>query len=257
MKKKIIIAITIFGLLAALLVSCTKSASTPSATTEGTLTSENNSIPTATNASGVSTTLANNSTVTSPLGTTSGTLQSGLPLSVTEPVDSATINGDTVIVQGTTTPGATVSVNDNVVTADSTGAFSTNVSLDAGPNAIDVIATDNNNNQGEVLLMVNAMPTSSTTTSANSDASQGTLPLTVTSPIDSATVSTSIVTVQGQTTPGAAVTADGNSDVADANGNFSIDVSLDNGPNAIDVIATDDSGNQGEVLLMVNDTSGS
>jgi hypothetical protein len=174
-------------------------------------------------------------------------------LSITEPTDSATINGDTVNVQGTTTPGATVSVNDNVVTADSTGAFSTNVNLDAGPNAIDVIATDDNNNQGEVLLMVNAMPTTSTTLGA----SQGTLPLTVTSPIDSATLSTSTVTVQGRTTPGATVTVNGNSDVADANGNFSIDVSLDNGPNAIDVIATDDSGNQGEVLLMVNDTSGS
>ena len=178
-------------------------------------------------------------------------------MSVTEPADSATINGDTVTVQGTTTPGATVSVNDNVVTADSTGAFSTNVSLDAGPNAIDVIATDNNNNQGEVLLMVNAMPTTSTATSATLGASQGTLPLTVTSPIDSATVSTSTVTVQGQTTPGATVTVNGISDVADANGNFSIDVSLDNGPNAIDVIAMDDNGNQGEVLLMVNNTSGS
>ena len=256
MKKKIIIAVMVFGLLAALLVSCTKSASTPSATTEGTSTSENNSISTATTSSGVSTTLANNSTVTSPSGTTSGTLQSGLPLSVTEPADSATINGDTVTVQGTTTPGATVSVNDNVVTADSTGAFSTNVSLDAGPNAIDVIATDDNNNQGEVLLMVNAMPTHYHT-STTLGASQGTLPLTVTSPIDSATVSTSTVTVQGQTTPGATVTVNGNSDVADANGNFSIDVSLDNGPNAIDVIAMDDNGNQGEVLLMVNDTSGS
>jgi len=243
MKKKIIIAITILGLLAALLVSCTKSTSTPSTPTGESSTPVNTSTLTTTAST----------PVTSPLGTTSGTLKSGLPLSITEPTDSATINGDNVNVQGTTTPGATVSVNDNVVTADSTGAFSTNVNLDAGPNAIDVIATDDNNNQGEVLLMVNAMPTTSTTLGA----SQGTLPLTVTSPIDSATLSTSTVTVQGRTTPGATVTVNGNSDVADANGNFSIDVSLDNGPNAIDVIATDDSGNQGEVLLMVNDTSGS
>ena len=243
MKKKIIIAITILGLLAALLVSCTKSTSTPSTPTGESSTPVNTSTLTTTAST----------PVTSPLGTTSDTLKSGLPLSITEPTDSATINGDTVNVQGTTTPGATVSVNDNVVTADSTGAFSTNVNLDAGPNAIDVIATDDNNNQGEVLLMVNAMPTTSTTLGA----SQGTLPLTVTSPIDSATLSTSTVTVQGRTTPGATVTVNGNSDVADANGNFSIDVSLDNGPNAINVIAIDDNGNQGEVLLMVNDTSGS
>ena len=243
MKKKIIVAVMVCGLLAMLLVSCTKSASLPSPSTGESSTPVHTSTLTAT----VST------PVTSPSGTTSGTLKSGLPLSVTEPADSATINGDTVNVQGTTIPGATVSVNDNVVTADSTGAFNTNVSLDAGPNAIDIIATDDNNNQGEVLLMVNAMPTTSTTLGA----SQETLPLTVTSPIDSATVSTSTITVQGQTTPGATVTVNGISDVADDNGNFSIDVSLDNGPNAIDVIATDDSGNQGEVLLMVNDTSGS
>ena len=243
MKKKIIIAITILGLLAALLVSCTKSTSTPSTPTGESSTPVNTSTLTTTAST----------PVTSPLGTTSGTLQSGLPLSITEPADSATINGDAVTVQGTTAPGATVSVNDNVITADSTGAFSTNVNLDAGPNAIDVIATDDNNNQGEVLLMVNAMPTTSTTLGA----SQGTLPLTITSPIDSATLSTSTVIVQGQTTPGATVTANSNSDVADANGNFSIDVSLENGPNAIDVIATDDSGNQGEVLLVVNNMSGS
>ena len=235
------------GLFAVLLVSCTKSAST-SLTPAG-----ESSTPVHTSALTVTT----STPVTSPLGTTSGTLKSGLPLSVNEPADSATINGDTVNVQGTTTPGATVIVNDNVVTADSTGAFSINVSLDAGPNAIDVIATDNNNNQGEVLLMVNAIPTSSATTSATPSTSQWTLPLTVTSPIDSTTVSTSTVTVQGQTTPGVTVTVNGISDVADANGNFSIDVSLDNGPNAIDVIAMDDNGNQGEVLLIVNDTSGS
>jgi hypothetical protein len=149
-----------------------------------------------------------------------------------------------------------VNVDGSVVTADSTGAFSTNVSLEAGLNAIDVIATDDNNDQGEVLLLVNAIP-SSTTISDNSESSQGTLPLTVTQPLDSATVSTSTVTVQGQTAPGATVTVNGNSDLADANGNFSINISLSEGLNAIDVVAMDDNGNQGEILLMVNDTNGS
>ena len=188
---------------------------------------------------------------------TSDTIQSNLPLTVTEPADASTINGDSVIVQGNTAPGAVVNVDGSVVTADSTGAFSTNVSLEAGLNAIDVIATDDNNNQGEVLLLVNAVPSSTTTISGNSESSQGTLPLTVTQPLDSATVSTSTVTVQGQTAPGATVTVNGNSDLADANGNFSINVSLSEGLNAIDVVAMDDNGNQGEVLLMVNDTNGS
>jgi hypothetical protein len=241
MKKKIIIAVTIFGLFTALLDGCTKSVSTSPASTGG-----------------ISPLTASASTaITSSSGNTSGTLQSGLPLSVTEPADAATISGDSVNVQGQTAPGATVSVNDSVVIADSTGAFSANVSLAEGLNAIDVIATDDNNNQGEVLLMVNAIPTSSTPTPTISGASQGTLPLTVTSPTDSATLSTNTVTVQGQTAPGATVTVNGISDVANANRNFSIDVSLESGPNAIDVIAMDDNGNQGEVLLMVNNTSSS
>jgi hypothetical protein len=190
-------------------------------------------------------------------GTSSDTLQTGLPLSISQPSDGATISGDSVTVQGQTAPGATVSVDNSVVTADPTGAFSVNINLDEGLNAIDVIATDANNNQGEVLLMVNAVSTSSTSTSASSGTSQGTLPLTVTEPVDSATLTTNTVTVQGQTVPGATVTINGNSGVADENGNFSIDVSLANGPNAIDVIAMDDNGNQGEVLLMVNVTGNS
>jgi hypothetical protein len=91
-------------------------------------------------------------------------------LNITEPSDAATINGDSVTVQGNTVPDATVSINGTVVTADSTGAFSTTISLNEGLNAIDVIAIDDNNNQGEVMLLVNAIP-SSTTTSYNSESS--------------------------------------------------------------------------------------
>ena len=39
---------------------------------------------------------------------------------------------------------------------------------------------------------------------------------------------------------------------ADDQGNFSIPINMEDGPDAIDVIATDGSGNQGEVLLMEN-----
>jgi hypothetical protein len=70
-------------------------------------------------------------------------------------------------------------------------------------------------------------------------------------------VDSGTVTVTGQTVPGATVSINDQAGIADASGNFSIPISLDAGPNAIDVVATDDNGNQGEVLLMVNGGTGS
>jgi hypothetical protein len=85
---------------------------------------------------------------------------------------------------------------------------------------------------------------------------QSGLPLKVTEPADGATINGATVTVKGQTVPGATVTVNEQADVADENGNFSITISLGQGVNAIDVIAIDDSGNEGEILLMVNVVTG-
>jgi PBP1b-binding outer membrane lipoprotein LpoB len=87
---------------------------------------------------------------------TGDTFQTGLPLRVTAPADASTINGDSVTVQGKTAPGAAVNINNNAGIADADGNFSITITLEEGPNAIDVIATDENSKQGEVLLMVNA-----------------------------------------------------------------------------------------------------
>jgi hypothetical protein len=84
-------------------------------------------------------------------------VQSGLPLKVTEPADGTTINGGTVTVKGQTAPGATVTVNDQADVADENGNFSIAISLSQGVNAIDVIATNDSGNEGEILLMVNVV----------------------------------------------------------------------------------------------------
>jgi ABC-type glycerol-3-phosphate transport system substrate-binding protein len=92
----------------------------------------------------------------SPSANSSTTMiQSGLPLTVFQPSDGATLMTDTVIVVGKTAPGVVVDVNDQTGTADAKGNFSISVSLDSGLNAIDVIATDNNGNQGEIVLLEN------------------------------------------------------------------------------------------------------
>ncbi len=190
---------------------------------------------------------------------TSNILQAGITLQVTQPLDSALIASNSVTVQGRTVPGAIVTVNDQVGAADANGNFAIPLDLDDGINAIDVVASDANGKQGEVLIMVEAdlsqAPTSisplNNSPSTSTDSSNA-IPLKVTQPIDGADVNAGLVTVKGQTAPNATVCINDEVDTSDANGNFSINLSLDPGPAAIDVLATDEDGNQSEVILLVN-----
>jgi hypothetical protein len=78
------------------------------------------------------------------------------------------------------------------------------------------------------------------------------LTLKVMEPADAATLTSDTVTVKGQTKAGATVCVNDQACVADSQGNFSVSIALEDGPYAIDIIATDDSGSQGEVLLLEN-----
>lgn len=85
------------------------------------------------------------------------------------------------------------------------------------------------------------MPPTSTTTAAA-------LFLRVTSPEDESTVSTSSIQVTGSTIAGAvvSVTVNDNTQMADVDqsGNFQVTVLLEEGPNQIDVVASDQQGNE-------------
>jgi hypothetical protein len=76
-------------------------------------------------------------------------------LNITEPADSASIAADKVTVKGRTAPGATVVANGIADVADDSGNFAIVVPLEAGLNAIDVVAVTEGGDQTEVLLMVN------------------------------------------------------------------------------------------------------
>jgi hypothetical protein len=195
----------------------------------------------------------------------SDTFQSGLPLKVNEPVDASTLTSAVVTVKGRTQPGATLNVNDQIGKADDQGNFNIPITLDEGLNAIDVIASDSNSdNEGEVILLVNvdlsqasSSVLSSVSSSIPEDSSENDVPLKVLSPQDGADVNAHMVTVTGQTVPGATVCINDQVSMVDSSGKFSISVDLSAGLNAIDVISIDDNGNQNEILLMVNGTSGS
>ena len=74
------------------------------------------------------------------------------------------------------------------------------------------------------------------------------LSLEITQPEDGAEVSTSPINVTGKTIPGAVVSAsiDDTVEIADVdqNGNFSVTVVLEEGPNLIELIASDQQGNE-------------
>jgi len=78
----------------------------------------------------------------------------GLTLTVTQPADNSIISADEVEVRGHTSPGAVVSVNDEVTTADAQGIFATTLTLEEGPNIIEVVASDSEGNEARINLTV-------------------------------------------------------------------------------------------------------
>ena len=79
---------------------------------------------------------------------------SAIPLTITEPLDETTVYTADLLVKGQTEPDAVVSVNEAVVDVDAEGKFSTMVTLEEGPNPIEVLASDFEGNEGSVTLTV-------------------------------------------------------------------------------------------------------
>ena len=77
-----------------------------------------------------------------------------LPLTVTSPQDESIVNTFETVVTGITAPDAVVSVNGMLVDVDADGEFSTTVSLEEGPNSIEVIASDYESHEASQILTV-------------------------------------------------------------------------------------------------------
>lgn len=78
-----------------------------------------------------------------------------LPLMIESPVNNSTLNQSSLVVKGKTKQGITVFVNDEESKSDSSGIFTTNVTLDEGENNITVIVNDENGNFVEKELTIN------------------------------------------------------------------------------------------------------
>ncbi|MBA7665027.1 hypothetical protein ES703_73093 [subsurface metagenome] len=75
--------------------------------------------------------------------------------------------------------------------------------------------------------------------------------LTVTEPTDNSIINADKVEVMGRTTPGAIVSVNGELADVDGEGNFTMMVVLEEGPNIIEVIASDLEGNEESRTLVI------
>lgn len=82
----------------------------------------------------------------------------GLSLAITQPINGAQFTTARIIVSGKTAPRAEVFVNDLELSANSTGNFSTSLTLDEGENTILVVANDEQGNSNEKEITVTYNP---------------------------------------------------------------------------------------------------
>jgi hypothetical protein len=75
--------------------------------------------------------------------------------------------------------------------------------------------------------------------------------LTIMEPANETVVDVNTVTIQGQTLANAMVSINGESVDVDSSGDFSLPVTLDEGPNVFDIIATDQAGDEVTTQLVV------
>lgn len=80
--------------------------------------------------------------------------KTGFYLIVTQPADGSIVTVDKVEVRGSTSPGAVVSVNDKITMADTQGIFAVTISLEEGPNIIEVVTSDEEGNEATTGLTV-------------------------------------------------------------------------------------------------------
>ena len=161
----------------------------------------------------------------------------GLMLQVYAPEDGAVVPGSGVAVYGQTSPGARVFIGGEETGVDAQGGFRAEVSLVPEENDVVVVSLDEAGRRRSVSRTVTSLA----------------LPflLLITEPENESIVSASLLRLSGRTGPNAIVSINGRSSPVDRFGYFSSTVALDEGPNVIDVVATNDDGRTLSTVLAV------
>ena len=158
-------------------------------------------------------------------------------LEIRGPSDGSIVQIDGVVVHGLTLVGGLVSVNGVVADVDEEGSFRIVVALEPGENVIEIVARDSSGNRREEKLTVTSLV----------------LPaqpffLLITQPETQSIVPQKNIVLAGRTSSGSIVSVNGVSVSVDPLGIFSSTITLGEGPNIIDVLAT---SNEGDVLSSI------
>lgn len=175
-----------------------------------------------------------------PAPTATPTAPQPLSLDVQGPDDGTTVRSSAVVVHGRTAPGATVTAGGVSTLADRDGRFQIEVRLEPGANLIEVVASDA---AGRSL--------SATRTITFEVEASAVFFLLVTEPEDQTVVAATRQPVSGRTAPDAIVSVNGVGVEVDEAGAFSTTVTLEQGPNLIEVVGTSPDGRVLSAVLAV------
>ena len=163
-----------------------------------------------------------------------------LSLEVQGPDDGTTVRNAAVVVHGRTTPGATVTIGPVSTLADPDGTFAVEVRLEPGANRIEIVVSDGGGRTVSATRTVTFEVPASTA-----------FFLLVTDPEDQSIVAAGRQPVSGRTAPDAIVSVNGVGVEVDEAGAFSTTVTLEQGPNLIEVVGTSPDGRVLAAVLAV------
>jgi flagellar hook assembly protein FlgD len=146
--------------------------------------------------------------------------------------DDHMVGDEDLLIEGTTEAGSTLWINDQPqpLTVGPNGGFSVHYRLREGENHVELTAIDPSGNAGSVtrdVTLVLRPPE-----------------IIVDNPPDGLWINQRLLSVQGRTLPGASLLVNGNEAALDDNGNFNVDVLLDEGENTVRLETTDQVGNE-------------
>jgi hypothetical protein len=159
-----------------------------------------------------------------------------LTLDMRGPEDGSIVQTDGVIVHGIASKGSQVTVNGISTSLNEDDRFSMLVDLEPGENQINITASSGSEQTSKTIKITSLVPPPQP------------FFLLVTQPEDQSITSASQIPLGGRTIPGAVVSVNGVSVPVDPVGIYSTMLSLNEGPNIIDVLATDSAG---EVLSTI------